>query len=70
MLKALVVTKDSGAPYFTMTEGGYRMPKKKKKPIDEELVKIDSHLFKIDSILEEEDMDDDFELFTAIEEEI
>jgi len=46
------------------------MPKKKKKPIDEELVKIDSHLFKIDSILEEEDMDDDFELFTAIEEEI
>lgn len=47
------------------------MPKKKKKLLDEEPVRIDSKLFKVDGILEEElELDDDLELFAAIEEEI
>jgi len=47
------------------------MPKKKKKPLNEELVRIDSKLFKVDGILEEElELDEDLELFAAIEEEI
>ena len=47
------------------------MPKKKKKPLNEVSARIDSDLFKVDGMLEEElELDDDLELLEAIEEEI